>query len=107
MNHIEIIEVADGSNMTWNNIEIKNNTEYVYTMKIFSNTRVDLIVHSEDKTKPTFVLNIHRNVREIIIEKHWNIHPKRIEFNKEFRIIISLGENSAHSDKVRIVYENI
>ena len=75
MDYIEIIEVADGSNMTWNNIEIKNNTEYGYTMKIFSNTRVDLIVHSDTKIKPTFVLNIHRNVREIIIEKYWSMHP--------------------------------
>lgn len=107
MDCIEIIEVADGSNMAWNNIEIKNNTEYGYTMKIFSNTRVDLVVHSENKIKPTFVLNIHRNVREIIIEKHWNIHPKRIEFGKEFRTIISLGKSSAHIDKASIIYENI
>lgn len=110
MEYIDIIEVQatqDRLSTTWKDIKITNNTEYGYILKVLSDTRVDLVVLTQEKVNPTFILNIHRRTREIVIEKYWDEHPKKIEFSRDFRIIINLGESLAHREKASIIYENI
>lgn len=107
MEYNEIIEVTDGSNMTWNNIEIKNNTEYGYIINVVSENRIDVVILVNKKVNPTFIIGLHRNAREIIIDKCWKDHPKFVNFSETFRVILSLGESLSGKEKASIIYESI
>ena len=114
MEYREIIDKHDGSNINWNNIEIKNNTDYGYIVKVVSNTKIEIniLVNKKDKLvnkiiNPTFVLYLHRNMKEIVIEKEWNKHPELISFDKHFKTTLSLGFSGASKSKASINYINI